>query len=455
MGVLGVGYVGLSTSVVLAELGHQVIGMDTDEGKLDMLRRGEMPIYEPGVQSLLRSGISSGRLSFEATGDGIADNDVVFVTVQTPPSAEGGADTTYLEAAAGAIGESLRSKRENAKRKSAKLVVVNKSTVPIGSANLVEMLLRQRDNVEGEDFAVVSNPEFLREGQALYDSLYPDRIVLGANDPEAIEVMRALYGKILTQSFVPPSGLPRPEGKSHVPLVLTDIVTAEIIKYAANAFLAMKISFINEMAELCELVGGDVRQVALGIGLDKRIGAEFLDAGIGWGGSCFGKDIAALIHMASEYQHRLQLLEAVVAVNERQRLWVLRKLQETLKIIKGKTVGVLGLAFKPGTDDLRDAPSLTVISELRRRGATVRAFDPVVRAGQIGGNDGVVLCADPYECAVGCDALVLLTEWHEFKELDLAQLRKHMRSPVFLDGRNVVRAEEAGRCGFEFRGVGR
>jgi UDPglucose 6-dehydrogenase len=341
-------------------------------------------------------------------------------------------------------------------------VVVNKSTVPVGSGNLVEMLVREgvlNAHPAGQvrvSFAVASNPEFLREGCAVADSLYPDRIVVGA-DGRSLEILRALYQPLVTQSFPPPPGVPRPAGLTAVPLVATSLTSAEMIKYAANAFLAMKIGFANEIANICERVGAEATEVVQGIGLDSRIGPRFLNPGVGWGGSCFGKDVHALMHTAREYGYDSKLLQATLDVNAAQRQMVIQKLQEKLFILKGRTIGLLGLAFKPETDDLRDAPSLQIAERLLQMGARVKAYDPVAMDAcrQQRPELKIRLCQSAHELAAGADALVVVTEWRQFLELDLTELRGVMSTPILVDGRNLYSAEAAIAAGFDYTGVGR
>jgi len=343
-------------------------------------------------------------------------------------------------------------------------VIVNKSTVPIGSGDWVRMIVmdgvaeRQLTKAGGGvavaepevTFDVVSNPEFLREGCAIYDTFNPDRIVLGSNSPRAIAMMKELYAPIVARQFAEDKCGPT------VPVVVTDLSSAEMVKYAANAFLATKISFINEVANICDRVGADVNQVAKGIGLDSRIGSKFLQAGIGWGGSCFPKDVAALVHTADDYGYEAQLLKAAVSVNNRQRLIAVEKLQQVLKILKGKTVGLLGLTFKPDTDDMRDAPSLTIIEHLTRLGAKVKAYDPLVsQTGMRHGLSNVIVETDPERLADGCDALVLVTDWSQFRTLDYAKMATLMTSPILIDGRNYLDQEELEKAGFRYVGIGR
>ena len=451
--VIGTGYVGTVTGVCLAYLGHQITCVDTDAAKIERLARGESPIYEPMLEEMIALAAERGGVSFTtALQDAVAASDVIFIAVGTPPLASGEANLTFLEAAAKAIGHAMDNRRFR--------VVVNKSTVPVGSGNLVETLVREGIRDAGRTgpihFGVASNPEFLREGCAVADSLYPDRIVVGG-DPETLAVMRELYEPIVAQSFSPPAGVPRPASMISVPLLATSLTSAEMIKYAANAFLAMKIGFANEMANICERVGAEAPEVMAGIGLDSRIGARFLNPGVGWGGSCFGKDIHALIHTAREYGYSSRLLEATLEVNAAQRQMVIQKLQEKLFILKGRTVGLLGLAFKPDTDDLRDAPSLHIAERLLQMGARVKAYDPVANdaCAQQRPDLKIRFCGTAQELAAGSDALVLVTEWRQFQELDLPALASVMSSPVLVDGRNFFTPETARAAGFDYSGIGR
>jgi len=370
--IIGTGYVGLTTGACLAYLGHRVTCVDADEKKIAELERGGIPIYEPYLKELIAAARTN--LVFTTSyANAIPDAQVVFIAVGTPPGEGGAPDLRYLKAAAHGVGELLGHHFT---------VVVNKSTVPIGSGNWVGSLVRQavagRPDKQGDVcFAVASNPEFLREGSAISDTLYPDRIVVGADEEQTAEVLYTLYRHIVDQAFQAPAFLPRPERVGAVPLISTDLQSAELIKYAANAFLALKISYINEIGQLAEKVGADITQVARGIGLDHRIGTRFLQAGLGWGGSCFGKDTAALIATAGEYKLDMPIVRAARDVNRRQRERVIEKLLDELKILKGRTVGLLGLAFKPNTDDLREAPALDVARELILRGVLVKAHDPV------------------------------------------------------------------------------
>ncbi len=459
--VIGTGYVGLVTGVCLAHIGHHVICVDNNEEKVKLMKAGQSPIFEPGLSEIMQSSSQSGRLEFTTDlGAGVAHGEILFIAVGTPPLPTGESDTRYVEAVARGIGEHLDGGYK---------VIVNKSTVPIGSGDWVKMIVqggvvsRQQalvgaGNVPNEQtasdriagFDVVSNPEFLREGSAVYDTFNPDRIVLGGNNPKALDMMRELYTPIIDRSFATDPSLPA------VPVLVTDLSSAEMIKYAANAFLATKISFINEVANICDRVGADVTEVAKGIGLDSRIGNKFLQAGIGWGGSCFPKDVSALVHTADDYGYEAQLLKAAVSVNQKQRLILVEKLQQVLKILKGKTVGLLGLTFKPDTDDMRDAPALNLIEHLNRLGTTVKAYDPIVsQSGLRDGIAGVLVETDAERLADGCDALVLVTDWQQFRHLDYVKMAGLMNHPVLIDGRNFLDRETLIQAGFRYVGVGR
>ena len=459
--VIGTGYVGLVTGACLAHIGHDVICVDNNEEKVKIMKAGQSPIFEPGLSEIMQSAISTGKIEFSTDlAAGVAHGEILFIAVGTPPLPTGESDTRYVEAVARGIGAHLNGGYK---------VIVNKSTVPIGSGDWVRMIVldgiaeRQKTLITAgaapsydklpemtAQFDVVSNPEFLREGSAVYDTFNPDRIVLGGNSPKAIGMMKELYTPIVERKFAADPSLPP------VPVLVTDLSSAEMIKYAANAFLATKISFINEVANICDRVGADVTQIAKGIGLDSRIGNKFLNSGIGWGGSCFPKDVAALIHTADDYGYEAQLLKAAVNVNERQRVLAIEKLQQTLKILKGKTVGLLGLTFKPDTDDMRDAPALNIIEQLNRLGAKVKAYDPIVsQTGMRHGLTGVLVETDAERLADGCDALVLVTEWEQFKNLDYSKMATLMSHPVMIDGRNFLDPETLVRAGFQYVGIGR
>lgn len=456
--VIGTGYVGLVTGVCLSHIGHHVICVDNNEEKVQLMKSGQSPIYEPGLSELMKSSMASGNLEFTSDlGAGVTHGDILFIAVGTPALPTGESDTRYVEAVARGIGEHLTDGYK---------VIVNKSTVPIGSGDWVRMIvldgIAERQKVPvgagapaaasavGASFDVVSNPEFLREGSAVFDTFNPDRIVLGSNNDKAITMMKELYTPIVERKFAEDESAPQ------VPVVVTDLSSAEMVKYASNAFLATKISFINEVANICDRVGADVTQVAQGIGLDSRIGSKFLQAGIGWGGSCFPKDVSALVHTADDYGYEAELLKATIHVNDRQRVLTIEKLQQVLKILKGKTVGLLGLTFKPDTDDMRDAPSLIMIENLNRLGAKVKAYDPIVsQSGISQGISGVIVETDPERLADGCDALVLVTDWAQFKELDYGKMASLMNAPVMIDGRNFLDQKALEAKGFQYLGIGR
>jgi UDPglucose 6-dehydrogenase len=445
--IIGTGYVGLTTGVCLAYTGHDVYCLDTDENKIRDLISGKIPIYEPYLTDIME--LAASNLHFTTNySEAIPEAEVIFIAVGTPPTPSGAPNLEFLSQAARCTGQHLGPEFT---------VVVNKSTVPIGSGNWVGSLLRdsveqRHGNGAGPEFGVASNPEFLREGSALHDSLYPDRIVIGADEPRTLEVLYTLYRPILDQTFPAPTFLPRPETVGAVPLLSSDLASAELIKYAANAFLALKISFINEIGLLAERVGANISEVARGIGLDSRIGPRFLSAGIGWGGSCFGKDTAALIATAGEYGLHLPIVEAAKKINSRQRDRVVEKLLHEMKILKGRTIGLLGLAFKPNTDDLREAPAIEIAQKLIDRGVRVKAHDPVAseRFQKEHGSMGVQLYDSAAEVIEGCDAVVLVTEWKEYRDLDWEKLGRKMRSPLVLDGRHALDGERLARVGIKY-----
>jgi len=443
--ILGTGYVGLTTGACLAYLGHEVTCVDPDASKIGALQRGEVPFHEPHLEDLLVAARPNLKFTMDYS-EAIPDAQVVFIAVGTPPGVGGAPDLRYLQAAAEGVGERLGHHFT---------VIVNKSTVPIGSGNWVGAIIRDAAERRGRGkdcFAVASNPEFLREGSALLDSLYPDRVVVGADDPRTSEVLYTLYRPILDQTFQAPAFLPRPDRVGGVPLISTDLASAELIKYAANAFLALKISYINEIGQLSEKVGADIAQVARGIGLDARIGTRFLQAGIGWGGSCFGKDTAALVSTASEYGLDMQIVKAARDVNRRQRERVVEKLLGELKILKGRTIGLLGLAFKPHTDDLREAPALDVARHLLERGARVKVHDPVAMnrfKKEYAGMD-VCMASEAHEVAREADAVVLITEWPQYLDMDWESLASIMRTPILLDTRHALDRGRITRAGFRY-----
>ncbi len=425
--VIGTGYVGLVTGSVFADLGNEVICVDNNVEKIAMLNRGDMPIYEPGLEEMIARNVEDQRLSFTTdTEEAVSHSDIVFICVGTPPKENGESDLTYVEQAAKTIARALNRYK----------VVVNKSTVPVGTGELVRDIIltnRRRD----VDFDVVSNPEFLREGSAINDTLYPDRIVIGApNQAVAMKILE-LYAPL-----------------EH-PMLITDVASAEMIKYASNAFLATKISFINSIANICEQAGADVIQVMKGMGYDHRIGAAFLQAGLGYGGSCFPKDSLALIHTAERFGYDFQLLKQVVAVNEQQTMLFMNRLKEKLNGFQDKVIGVLGLAFKPNTDDMREAKSLDVIRIVIQGGGTVKAYDPIAIENTRHQFPDIFYGRNAYEAAEGTDALIIVTEWNEFKQLNLERLKKVMRGNVIFDGRNIYDPIRLQRLGFDYTGIGR
>ena len=451
--VIGAGYVGLTTGVALAYLGHEVTCVEKDPGKLELLFRGKSPIHEHGLEELMRLAAKNLRFA-ERAKEPVGGAEVVMIAVGTPPKSNGEADTQYVETAAREVAEGFLPGRS--------YTLAIKSTVPIGTnrrvAQVVKRVLAARGLGNATSVRIVSNPEFLQEGRALYNTFYPDRIVVGAEEPEGVNVLRRLYQCILEQTFAPPPFLPRPEGYTSPPFLTTDPTSAEMIKYASNAFLALKISFINEIAGLCEKVGADVVEVAHGMGLDPRIGPGFLAAGLGWGGSCFPKDTAALLAIGGEYGYAMPIVAACREVNFRQRYRVVEKLQEALKGVRGRVVGVLGLAFKPGTGDVRESPALDVVRLLVERQAHVRVHDPVALENArraLADLEEVEFFEDPYMLAAGAEALVLATDWPEYRQLDLARLAGLMRTPVLVDGRNLFEPGVARIAGFTYIGVGR
>ena len=429
--MIGTGYVGLVSGACFAEFGPDVTCVDVDAAKIERLLNGEIPIYEPGLHALVAKGIQNGRLSFTTDlAHAVSEADAVFIAVGTPSRrGDGHADLRYVEAAAIEVAKSLKGYT----------VVVTKSTVPVGTGRRVAELIRGANPTA--EFDVASNPEFLREGSAIGDFMRPDRVVIGAETDRARAVMQALY---------------RPLYLMETPVVMTTLETAELTKYAANAFLATKITFINEMADLCEKVGANVQDVARGMGLDGRIGKKFLHAGPGYGGSCFPKDTIALVRTAQEYGSPARLVETVVQVNDtRKGAMASRVIAACGGSVRGKTVGVLGVAFKPNTDDMRDAPSMAIVPALQDAGATVRAYDPAAmhEAGPL--LPGVQWCTDAYDAAVGADVLVIITEWNEFRALDLDRVGASMTQKVLVDLRNVYRAEDVRAQGFRYTSIGR
>ena len=425
--VIGVGYVGLVTGTCFADLGNSVTALDINQERIENLKIGLLPIYEPGLEEMVKRNVAAGRLKFTTSYPEALDGaDFAFIAVGTPAGVDGEADLQYVRQAVETIGEQMQ----------APLIIVNKSTVPVGTGDWVSEVVRSKQP-KPISFSVVSCPEFLREGSALADFMNPARTVLGSLDRDAANRVADLH-------------LPL-----RAPIMVTDLRTAEMIKYASNAFLATKISFINEIANICEALGADVKEVASGMGYDPRIGRMFLDAGLGYGGSCFPKDVKALAHMANVQGRHPQLLLAVMDINHDQRRLVVDKVRDLLGGLEEKVIGLLGLAFKPNTDDMRDAPAIEIAQMLQNGGARVQGYDPVsmVVAGRQ--MPGVKLCEDAYEAAGGADALIIVTEWNEFKQLDLPRLKSLMRQPVIVDGRNIYDPALMQRLGFQYRGMGR
>ena len=428
--VVGVGYVGLVTASCFSEFGIDVTCVDIDAAKIAQLQTGLVPIYEPGLEELVKKNLREGRLRFTTDlTEGVEHALVVFLAVGTPPQGDGSADLRFVDAVAREVAETMNGYK----------VIVTKSTVPVGTGERVAEIIRahQKNPVA---FDVVSNPEFLREGSAIEDFMRPNRVVIGASSEQAVAIMKDLY---------------RPLYLIETPFLITDVETAELVKYASNAFLATKISFINEIAQLCERVGVDVNVVAKGMGLDSRIGSKFLHAGAGFGGSCFPKDSLALIQMGATHGVQLDLLESVIRVNHGQRTRILGKVARLVGGLRGKTIGVLGLAFKPNTDDLREAPAVELIESLLAAGAAVKAFDPAAMTQAAKLYPSVEMCKDAYAVAEGADAVVLMTEWNQFRNLDLGRIRDALRQPIFVDGRNVYEPSRMEALGFVYEGIGR
>ena len=449
--VIGTGYVGLVTGVCLAEIGNNVVCVDNIKEKINKLASGESTIYEPGIEELLKKNIENNRLSFTINiSKAIYKSEVIYICVGTPSLFSGQANLQFIEDVATEIGKYINSKK----------IIVNKSTVPIGSGDWVSMIISEsiekNNSVKDIDFSVVSNPEFLREGSAISDTFFPDRIVIGSSSKEAIDKMTELYKPIIDQSFDCPEVIKRliPKGKK-IPVVKSDLTSAEMIKYAANSFLATKISFINEIANICEKVGADILKVSEGIGLDKRIAPEFLNAGIGWGGSCFPKDIQALSYIAGEYGITPQILNSVINVNREQRQKIVKKVQDELKIIKGKAIAILGISFKPNTDDTRESPSINIMNDLITLGARIKLYDPIVKVKPETLNKKVLFCNNAYNAVADTELLLLATEWKEFLELDFIKIKGLMSKPIIIDGRNFLDRDHLEKNGFKYIGIGR
>lgn len=432
--VIGAGYVGLVGGACLSEFGMNVICVDKDELKVKSLQNGIIPIYEPGLDSIVRKNCNAGRLRFTLDFKAaITNSDVIFLAVGTPPLDDGSADLSYILEAASEIAQNMNGYK----------VVVDKSTVPVGTGQKVKNIIREilKNRNVGFEFDVVSNPEFLREGAAVRDFMHPDRIIIGAESERAIETMKSIYNVLYLID---------------TPFVVTNLETAEMIKYASNAFLATKISFINEIANVCELVGADVHHVAKAMGLDGRIGSKFLHPGPGYGGSCFPKDSMALVRIAENAGYDFETIKSVISVNKKQKIRMVEKIERHLLSLEGKQIGILGLSFKPETDDLREAPSITIISELLDKGSTVKVYDPIAMDNMKKlYNFSIEYCNDEYEACKGSDCVVLLTEWNQFRRLNLDRIKESLKTPIFLDLRNIYEPQEMKKNGFIYEGVGR
>jgi len=428
--VVGTGYVGLVTGTCFAEFGVQVTCVDVDTEKIGQLQRGKVPIFEPGLEEMVRRNMTEGRLAFSTDLKSAVEKSlVIFIAVGTPQREDGSADLTFVREVARGIGQSLKEYK----------VVVTKSTVPMGTGAMIREII-QKEIPAGVEFSVASNPEFLREGSAIEDFIRPNRVVIGADDPQAVSILKELYNPLYL---------------IEAPFLITNVVSAEMIKYASNAFLATKISFINEIAALCEKVGADVHEVAKGMGLDHRIGRLFLHPGPGYGGSCFPKDTLAVLTVGRSHDLDMKVIASVVAVNDAQIGRMVQKIRSMAEGLRGKSIGVLGLSFKPNTSDTRESPALRIIEEIQREGARVRAYDPVAIPEASRMLQNVEYGADEYDTAKGCDALVLATEWNQFRNLDLPRLKSLMRQPVLVDLRNVYEPEDMRRQGFRYAAVGR
>jgi UDPglucose 6-dehydrogenase len=425
--IIGTGHVGLVTGACLAELGNKVICVDNNQEKIATLKRREMPIYEPDLEQLVKRNIRAGRFSFTTSiKEGVDNSEIVFIAVHTPPKSDGEADLCYVEAVSKEVAQTMDGYK----------VIVEKSTVPVETGKWISRTVKL-NNKKNINFDIVSNPEFLREGSAVYDFMHPDRIVLGVSSKKAERIMRELYKPL------------------DAPIIVTDIESAEIIKHASNSFLAMKISYINSIANICDKVGADIKKVAEGIGCDRRIGRNFLDAGVGFGGACLPKDLRAFVGITQKLGYDFELLKVVEKINHQQKELLVKKVRDAVWNIKDKTIGILGLAFKPNTDDMRNAPSIEIIQILQGEEAKIKAYDPVAIPVARGIMKEVTYCKDPYDVANGCDALLILTEWEEFKRLDLSKIKKLMKAPILIDGRNIFEPEKMKHLGFIYKGIGR
>jgi len=447
--VIGAGYVGLVTGACLAEIGHNVICVDKENSKINSLSEGICPIYEIGLEELIKKNLKKKTLNFTADLAGaIRSQDIIFICVGTPPLPNGKPDLTSLDDVSKLIGSCLNGYK----------IIVNKSTVPIGTAKRVKKIIKENESKrnnknESFDFDIISNPEFLKEGEAVNDAFFPERIVIGSESHKAVEIMKELYKSIINQDFEYDVKNSR-NNRKKIPIIITDSTSSELIKYASNAFLATKISFINEVANICERVGANIIDVTYGMGLDSRIGNKYLRAGIGWGGSCFPKDVRALAFTAEEYGAPANILNAVIQVNNYQRYRIIQKAMDTLGIIEDKIIGVLGIAFKPDTNDTREAPSITIINKFLELGAEVRAYDPVVKKCPREMDDKVIIANDIYETVKNADLLILVTEWPEFLNLDFNKVKSLMKSPNIIDARNMLNKKKLTELGFNYRGIG-
>ncbi|OQA91054.1 MAG: UDP-glucose 6-dehydrogenase TuaD [Elusimicrobia bacterium ADurb.Bin231] len=427
LAIIGTGYVGLTTGVCLSDVGHTVFCVDNDIKKINMLKKGKIPIYEPDLEEILKRNVRKKRLFFTSSiKEVVKKTEVIFICVGTPPREDGSADLSYIEDVATAIANNMDSYK----------LIVDKSTVPVETGKRVETTIK-RNLKKDVPFDVASNPEFLREGTAVHDTMHPDRLVIGVSSKKAENILKQVYKPLKST------------------ILVTDIKSAELIKHASNSFLATKISFINAVANICELCGADVEKVAEGMGLDKRIGRAFLNAGIGFGGFCFPKDLEAFLWISKQLGYNFDLLKSVKTINENQKKTFVKKIEDALWNLKGKTVAILGLAFKPNTDDMRFAPSITIISELQQAGAKIKAYDPKAqeRAKEILKN--VTYCRTPYETVKGADCLAILTEWEDVKNMDLSKVKKLLKHPIIIDGRNVFDPEKIKSLGFVYKSIGR
>jgi len=431
--VIGSGYVGLVTGSCLAEIGHSVNCVDSDQNKINTLQQGAIPIFEPGLEEVVARNSAEGRLRFiHDITEGMEAAQVIFICVGTPPTPSGEADLSFVEAVSRTVAHNMTDYT----------VVVEKSTVPVRTGERVRQTIT-RNNLNKIEFDVVSNPEFLREGSAVADFLEPDRIVIGAESDRAVKVMRELYQPIVLRN------------SRDVPIIVTDVKSAELIKHASNSFLALKISYINAVSQVCELSGADVDKVAEGMGFDKRIGKHFLAAGVGFGGSCFPKDVAAFRQLSAELGYDFHLLKHVLDINDAQKRLPVKKAKQALWVLKDKTIAVLGLAFKPNTDDIREAPALCCIRRLLEEGANVRAYDPQAMDRTREALPHLTYCNDVYECVKGADAAIVMTEWDEFANMDLPKVRELLGHPIFIDGRNIFDPQKMRDLGFEYYSIGR